>query len=140
MRPREASLVIELRTLGALELVSAHDTALDAVLSQPKRTALLCYLALASPHGFRRRDTLFALFWPEHDAEHARHALRQSLYFLRQALGPTAIVSRGDEELAAPPDQLRCDAAEFERAIDEGRLETALALYRGDLLPGFPIS
>jgi adenylate cyclase len=132
--------MIELRTLGALEAISADGTPLRSVLAQPKRIALLNYLALASPRGFHRRDTLFALFWPEHDTEHARHALRQSLYFLRHALGPTAIISRGDEELAVSPDQIRCDAAEFERAVDEGRLEAALALYRGDLLPGFHIS
>ncbi len=132
--------MIELRTLGALEANSAGGTPLRSVLAQPRRLALLSYLALASPRGFHRRDTLFALFWPEHDTEHARHALRQSLYFLRHALGATAIISRGDEELAVAPDQLRCDAAEFERAIDEGRLEAALALYRGDLLPGFHIS
>ncbi|HEX3233536.1 MAG TPA: BTAD domain-containing putative transcriptional regulator [Gemmatimonadales bacterium] len=132
--------MIELRTLGALEAISADGTPLRSVLAQPRRMALFGYLALASPRGFHRRDSLFALFWPEHDAEHARHALRQSLYFLRQALGANAIVSRGDEELAVAPDQVRCDAAEFERAIDEGRLEAALALYRGDLLPGFHIS
>lgn len=132
--------MIELHTLGALEAISADGTPLRSVLTQPRRTALLSYLALASPHGFHRRDTLFALFWPEHDTEHARHALRQSLYFLRHALDPAAIISRGDEELAVAPDQLWCDASEFERAIDEGRLEAALALYRGDLLPGFHIS
>ena len=132
--------MIELRTLGALEAISADGIPLRSVLAQPRRMALLSYLALASPRGFHRRDTLFALFWPEHDTEHARHALRQSIYFLRQALGATAIIARGDEELAVAPDQLRCDAVEFERAIDEGRLETGLALYRGDLLPGFHIS
>src|SRR5215211_1236237 len=114
--------MIELRTLGTLELTSADGTPLGAVLAQPRRSALLCYLALAAPRGFQRRDTLYALFWPEHDTEGARHALRQSLYFLRHALGATAIISRGDEELAVAPDQLRCDAVEFERAIDEGRL------------------
>jgi TolB-like protein/DNA-binding SARP family transcriptional activator/Tfp pilus assembly protein PilF len=132
--------MIELRTLGALEAISADGTSLRSVIAQPRRMALLSFLTLASPCGFHRRDTLFALFWPEHDTEHARHALRQSLYFLRHALGATAIISRGDEELAVAPDQLRCDAVEFERAIDEGRLEAAMALYRGDLLPGFHIS
>src|SRR5919109_219847 len=132
--------MIELRTLGSLDLISADGTPFDSVLTQPRRTALLCYLSLASPRGFRRRDTLLALFWPEHNAEKARHALRQSVYFLRHALGAAAVVSRGDDELAVAPDRVRCDAAEFERAIDEGRLEAALALYRGELLPGFHVS
>src|SRR5262245_62687492 len=131
--------MIHLRTLGALELSSSAGTSLETVLKQPKRTALLCYLALASRVGFCRRDTVLAMFWPEHDAEQARHALRQSLYFLRRSLGPGVLVSRGDEELGIAGDVL-CDAIEFGRAIDGGLLEEALAFYEGDLLPGFFLS
>ena len=132
--------MIELRTLGALELTSAESRAVSSVLAQPRRAALLCYLALALPRGFHRRDTLFALFWPEQDAEQARHALRQSVYFLRRALGAKSIVSRGDEELALAPDQVCCDVWAFDAAVDQGRPADALALYRGELLPGFHIS
>jgi TolB-like protein/DNA-binding SARP family transcriptional activator/Tfp pilus assembly protein PilF len=132
--------MIELHTLGALELTSAENRAVGSVLAQPRRAALLCYLALALPRGFHRRDTLFALFWPEYDADQARHALRQSVYFLRHALGATSIVSRGDEELALAPDQVRCDVWAFDAAVEEGRPADALALYRGELLAGFHIS
>jgi TolB-like protein/DNA-binding SARP family transcriptional activator len=132
--------MIELRTLDALELTSADSKAVGSVLAQPRRTALLCYLALAEPRGFHRRDTLFALFWPEQDAEQARHALRQSVYFLRRALGSETIVSRGDEELALAPEQVRCDVWAFEAAVAQGRPADALALYRGELLAGFHIS
>ena len=132
--------MIELRTLGALELTSADSDAVGSVLAQPRRAALLCYLALAVPRGFHRRDTLFALFWPEDDAEQARHALRQSVYFLRRALGSKTIVSRGDDELALAPEQVRCDVWEFDAAVDQGRPADALALYRGELLAGFHIS
>lgn len=109
------------------------------VLKQPKRTALLCHLALASPVGFCRRDTVLAMFWPEHDAEQGRHALRQSLYFLRRSLGPGVLVSRGDDELGIAGGTW-CDAVEFGRAIEGSRLEEALAFYQGDLLPGFFLS
>ncbi|HEU5042227.1 MAG TPA: BTAD domain-containing putative transcriptional regulator [Gemmatimonadales bacterium] len=132
--------MIELRTLGALELTSADSDAVGSVLAQPRRAALLCYLALASPRGFHRRDTLFALFWPEDAAEQARHALRQSVYFLRRALGAKTIVSRGDDELALAPEQLHCDVWAFDSALDHGRPADALALYRGELLAGFHIS
>ena len=130
--------MIELRTLGSLELTSAESSAVGSVLAQPRRAALLCYLALAAPRGFHRRDTLFALFWPEYDAEQARHALRQSVYFLRRALGPKTIVSRGDEELALAPEQVHCDVWHFDAALDQGRPAEALALYRGELLAGLP--
>ena len=132
--------MIELRTLGALELTSTESTGVDSVLAQPRRVALLCYLALALPRGFHRRDTLSALFWPEHDADQARHALRQSVYFLRRALGAKTILSRGDEELAVAPEQLCCDVWGFDAAVDQGRPADALALYRGELLAGFHIS
>ena len=132
--------MIELRTLGALELKSADGKPLQSVLTQPRRTALLCYLALESPRGFQRRDSVLATFWPEDDAEQARHALRQALYFLRRTLGAPAIVSRGDDELAVATDVIRCDATEFERALDAGRLQNALSLYRGELLPAFHVA
>lgn len=132
--------MIDLRTLGTLALVGADGTPIAPVLSQPRRVALLCYLALARPRGFQRRDTLYPIFWPEHDAGQARHALRQSLYFLRQALGADTILSRGDAELALAPGAVRCDAWEFEAALDRGDAETALAHYRGELLTGFHVS
>ena len=132
--------MIELRTLGALELTSADSRAVGSVLAQPRRTALLCYLALAVPRGFHRRDTLLSLFWPDDDTEQGRHALRQSVYFLRRALGADAIVSRGDEELALAADRIHCDAWAFDAAAEQGRPAEALALYRGELLAGFHIS
>ena len=137
---REPNSMIELRTLGALELTSADGKPLRSILTQPRRTALLCYLALASSRGFQRRDSILATFWPEDDAEQARHALRQALYFLRRALGAPAIVSRGDDELAVATDVVRCDAIEFERALDAGRLQDALAIYRGELLPALHVA
>src|SRR5262249_12176503 len=114
--------MIQLRTLGALELTSSAGTSLEAVLKQPKRAGLLCYLALASRAGFCRRDSVIAMFWPELDAEQARHALRQSVYFLRRSLGSGVVVSRADDELGIARGAL-CDAVEFGRAIDASRLE-----------------
>ena len=132
--------MIELRTLGSLELTSAESATAGGVLAQPRRAALLCYLALALPRGFHRRDTLLALFWPEDNAERARHALRQSVYYLRRALSANAIVSRGDDELSLASGQVVCDAWEFETAVAEGRAMDALSLYKGELLAGFHVS
>ena len=54
--------MIALRTLGALDLSASDGRDVLAVLRQPKRCALLVYLALAGPERFRRRDTVVALF------------------------------------------------------------------------------
>ncbi len=129
--------MIDLRTLGALDLRVRDGPELLSVLSQPKRTALLCYLALAQPRGFHRRDTLLALFWPEADAEHARASLRQAVRFLRRSLGDDVVCSRGDDDLAIGEGVLECDGVRFEEALGAGEQERALSLYRGDLLPGF---
>jgi len=131
--------MIRLQVLGSVDLACSKGVALQHVLAQPKRTALLSYLAVATPRGFHRRDVIKTVFWPEHNAEQARHALRQALYFLRGAAGPGVIVSRG-EELAVSPEHLACDVWDFERALREERHEDALAIYRGDLLLGFHIS
>lgn len=133
--------MIEFRTLGALELRGSDGTERRAVLTQPKRVALLAYLAVATPRGrFHRRDTLLGLFWPELDQDRARAALRQALHGLRQALGPDALSSRGDEEVGVNHEVLWCDACAFEDAIAVGDLEDSLEHYRGDFLEGFFLS
>jgi len=132
--------MIELRLLGRLSLTSADGREVRGLLGQPRRLALLAYLAAASPQGFHRRDTLLALFWPELDQEHARAALRQALHVVRDALGGDAVTSRGDEAIGLDFAQVSCDVAAFERALRDGQLEEALDLYRGALLEGFFIS
>lgn len=132
--------MITLRTLGGLDLRGSDDHELRQILAQPKRLALLAFLAVAHPHGFHRRDMLVALFWPDLDHGHARAALRKAVFVLREALGETVVVNRGDEELDLDRAQLWCDAVAFEQALGEGRRTDALELYQGDLLPGFFIS
>jgi DNA-binding SARP family transcriptional activator/TolB-like protein/Tfp pilus assembly protein PilF len=109
------------------------------VLAQPKRVALLTYLRLARPRGQHRRDTLVAMFWPDQDEERARNSLSQAVHFLRRSLGADTIVSHDGDALSVAADRIWCDVQEFESALDGGRLDEALALYRGDLLEGFHV-
>ena len=132
--------MIELRALGTLALRDPNGEDLHSVLAQPKRVALLAYLAIARPRGFQRRDTLLALLWPELDEQHARGALNQALRHLRTALGKEAVPSRGDGEIGIDVRALSCDAVEFEAAIEADDPARALGLYRGDLLDGFHVS
>lgn len=131
--------MIRLRLFGSTDLVAGRGEELRQVLSQPKRFGLLCYLALAEPAGFHRRDTLLALFWPELDTESARRALRQSLHFLRTHLGPEVIEGRGVEEVRLAAGALWCDVLAYREALAAGRLAEALELRRGELLPGFHV-
>ena len=126
---------LQLRVLGSVEFSgpeSAHE-----LLAQPKRLAVLVYLALARPHGFQRRDGVAGLFWPEHSDFHARAALRKALHGIRQALGDAVLLTRGDDEIAIDRDQLWCDAAAFDYAVNDEQFARALELFRGELLDGF---
>ena len=125
---------MEFRALGSIELrVSGVEAA--NVTAQPKRLSLFAFLALG-PHRSCRRDTLVALLWPERDESHARHALRQSLYYLRSHLDESLFIIRG-EEIAIDDSRLWCDVDELDRAWARGDLTRVAELYRGNLLEGF---
>jgi len=125
-----------LRLLGGLDLV-VDTGATPTILRQPKRVALLAYLAAGPKAGYRRRDSLIGLFWPDSDPESARHSLRQALYVLRKGIGSSAIRTRGDEEVGLDPAAIESDAARFQALARDGFAREAMEIYRGDLLPGF---
>jgi DNA-binding SARP family transcriptional activator len=129
--------MIRFTTLGTVSLADGRHRSLAEVLAQPKRTALLAYLAIARPRGFHRRDTLVGHFWPEMDTGHARHALRQALYVLRQALGEGVILCRGAEEVGLDERRVWCDVRAFDDAADAAHHGAAMDLYGGELLRGF---
>lgn len=75
----------ELRTLGAVSLRERNGGELLSVRSQPKRLALLIYLAVEAPGRFVRRDKLTGLLWPDSDRQHARGNLRKAIPTVRSA-------------------------------------------------------
>ncbi len=128
--------MIRLTTLGSLDLRDDSDREIRPILTQPKRFALLVYLALAGVDRFRRRDSVVALFWPELDQEHARAALRQALRYLRRWLGEGVVTARGDEEIGISSLELSCDAVTFEVALQPGSQNAAMQLYTGPFCEG----
>src|SRR5262245_28172076 len=127
---------VALRILGPLEVHDASGREIRSVVAQPKRLALLCYLALTSLDQYRQRDTIVALFWPEFGQARARAALRQALSWLRHELGSPVLTTRGEEEIGVAAGSLWCDAIAFDDAIAARDHERALGLYRGQLLEG----
>jgi DNA-binding SARP family transcriptional activator len=128
--------MVRFRLLGCIDLRDENGTELRSVLAQPKRLALLAYLAISSPRGACRRDTILAMFWPELDQERARRALNKSVHFLRRALGNDVVVSRTAEELVVTGERLWCDVVALEAAAKTSDHETATELYSGEVLPG----
>lgn len=132
--------MVRLQLFGTVRLLDADGRDIRAVIQQPKRLAVLAYLAIARPRGAQRRDRLVGLFWPESDESSARRSLSQTLYFLRQKIAANLFAGRFGEEVGLREDGLWCDVVAFEQALDEGRTAEALALYGGELLPGFHVS
>ena len=130
------NMIHHLRTLGPVGLNGPDGAPVRSVMSQPKRFALLTYLA-ADPTVRHPRENLLDLLWQELGPDRGRRALRQALHGLRRSLGPGVITGKGSELIGVDPEELSCDAAEFTRAIGEGRDEDALNLYRGPFLEGF---
>jgi serine/threonine protein kinase/DNA-binding SARP family transcriptional activator/Tol biopolymer transport system component len=106
-------------------------------MAQPKRLALLVYLAANTGTTACRRDRLLGLFWPELDEHHARKALNKAVHFLRHEIGAEALVSRNGDGIEVDPTRLWCDVAAFQSAVKAGDSAQALELYAGDLLPSF---
>lgn len=127
-------MTLRLRTFGAVYL-ERDGTPLGGAHSQRRRLALLAYLAAADKQVVAR-DKLVALLWPESDESSGRHSLSQLLYALRHDLGDAAITV-DPTTVRLNPALVESDAHAFDDALRAGRLDDAVAEYRGRFLDGF---
>jgi serine/threonine-protein kinase len=132
--------VFRIGLFGTIDIRDPEGGPLQGILAQPKRLALLAYLAAATPAGSHSRDTLLGLFWPELDQSHARNALSQALHFLRRWMGEDALIARSGDLLALDGTRVWVDVRAFSTALSDDRPGDALELYRGDLLPSLFLS
>ena len=126
--------LLRLSTLGRAALSGPAAADVHAVLAQPKRLALLAYIAL-SPGQCVTRERLASLFWEEADDRNARGALRKALHFLRERLGAHIFAKDQGSDVKLNSSHFWCDAVAFRQEMDAGNYETALGIYQGDLLP-----
>jgi len=117
-----------LKLLGGMSLEDESGPATGQV-AQRRRLALLA--VLGASRSSVSRDRLVGLLWPELDAEGARHRLSDSVCVTRRALGEAAIVTAGDD-VRLDEAHVSVDVRAFERALDAGALEDAIALYSSD--------
>jgi DNA-binding SARP family transcriptional activator len=111
--------------LGPVRLIGADNDEVRCV--GPKARALLAYLA-TRPGRSAEREALAELLW---HGPGARHALRQNLLTLRQAVGsPDRLIRAGPSTVALGPD-VETDLAQFEALVATHRFEAACGLWRG---------
>jgi Tol biopolymer transport system component/DNA-binding SARP family transcriptional activator len=126
--------VLEVNTFGRLH-VRGESGVISGSAAQPRRLAILALLAAAGEQGLTREKVL-AYLWPDTEEDRARRGLNQALYALRQDLGSDDVFL-GSRDLRLNPDLISSDVAEFEAAIQRGRLEDAATRYTGSFLDGF---
>lgn len=109
------------------------------VAGRAARGHRLALLALLARGRSLSRDRVLVLLYPESDTDRGRRALSDTLYLIRTGLGDDVLLAPGDE-LRLNADRMSSDVAEFERLVDEGRLEEAIGIYGGPFLDGFHLA
>lgn len=131
--------MLALRTFGAVYVSEADGSPKGGSAAQKRLLALLTVLAAAGEAAVSR-DRILALLWADSDPERARHALTQTLYHARKALGCDDLFLINGGDIRLNRERLRADVDEFETKFRAGDYEGAMALYRGEFLDGFFLS
>ena len=126
---------MRLRTFGGLWIENPRAEA--ATGPRPRSLALLAICAAAGAKGVSRERALGVL-WPNSHPERARHALSQTLYYVRREVGAEVIVSSPD--LRLDPRLITSDVDDFHAAIRSKNWADATAFYTGTFLDGFYLS
>lgn len=137
-RRRRSSKIntFKLRVMGSTELVDRHGRHILSVLAQPRRTALLAYLAIATEDGMEDRSRLASMFWPRSNADQGAARLDRAMYSLRRSLTRSSICNDGNGRVGVCRQRVRTDVDELEKAVHRKDARAVAKLYRGRLLEG----
>jgi LuxR family maltose regulon positive regulatory protein len=124
---------LALRTLGEFAISRDGQPLVSKGKAQKKPLELLKALIA---HGGRGADAamLTALVWPDAEGDDAKTSFDSNLYRLRKLLNADGALQLSDGKLSLNPDLVWLDVWAFEAALEEGRTDAALALYRGHFL------
>src|SRR5262245_48417656 len=128
--------MLELRTLGGAYVRRNDGTPLRGAVAQRRSLALLSILAAHGEAGIRREGIL-ALLWPDADPERSRHALTQSLYHIRRAVGCEDLFVTAVANVRLNGCRITSDVGVFAAFVAANEDERAIAVYGGPFLDGF---
>jgi DNA-binding SARP family transcriptional activator len=142
------STMLEIYLLGPFRVAVDGKVVEEHRWSRRKPTLLVKLLAL-QPHHQLHREQVMELLWPELELEAASNNLHKAIHMARRALEPELqsaagshfILTKGQQIALRAPSKLWVDVEAFEQAASEAvrgesvaNYESALDLYRGDLL------
>ena len=135
---------LSLRCFGGFAL-EVDGVAVELTALRPRARTLLRLLAMNAGRDVHR-ELLVDVLWPGVDVVIGTRRLQVAVSSVRQLLesaglsGPEVLVRHGDAYRLSPPPGSVIDVLDFENSLrapasDINSRATALALYRGDLLP-----
>jgi ATP/maltotriose-dependent transcriptional regulator MalT/DNA-binding SARP family transcriptional activator len=124
---------IAIRTFGEFAIARNGTPLVSKGKAQKKPLELLKALVT---HGGRGVDAtmLTSLVWPDAEGDDAKTSFDSNLYRLRKLLDADGVLVLADGKLSLNPDLVWLDVWALEAALDAGRVEDALNLYRGHFL------
>jgi len=122
---------LALLTLGAAALRGEPGVTLFEL---GKPLAVIAYLCCA-PERSAPREHLIDLLWGDVEPDAAKHALRQTLWYIRKRLGDHTLISGG--EVLTVVGAVASDRDDFLAAVAENDVEAVVRRYTGDFFPGF---
>jgi len=141
---------LEIYLLGPFRVV-VNGRAVNERRWSRRKPALLIKLLALQPHHQLHREQAMELLWPDSGPESATNNLHKAIHLARHALEPELksaadshfILTRGQQivlharrELCIDVERFETQAAAAVKSEDASSCETALSLYRGDLLNG----
>lgn len=126
---------LQVQTLGRTDVLRNG----DQVMFQLKGTLpLLVYLTL---NPGRTRGEIQQDLYPDREPETGSAYVRKGLQELREVLGPQAVLTEGPRNTSryrlGPELQVSLDFTRFQDAVERSEVPKALALYKGEFLPGY---
>lgn len=138
--------MLHIQLLGGFQIT--HNQQPVTAVNQASQQSLLAYLLLHA-HTPQSRQHLAFLFWPDSTAKQARTNLRHQLHQIQHKLPILKDYLRAESGILQwrSDAQLKLDVASFEQKVSQAenlsqpaligqKLEDAIALYQGQLLPG----
>ena len=123
---------MEIRLLGGVDVIADDGAAID--VGPAKCRAVVAALALSAGSVVPQWQLVDAV-WGDDPPRTAARTLQSYIARVRRALGQDTIIRSGEAyRLDVPPDAV--DAMRFQRLLGEGRVDEALAEWRGRPLAG----
>ena len=151
LRPHAATVLLipprlSIYALGNSQVKIDGKSVTNPTWVNQKRARELFFLLLSHQHKGMTRDEIGVILWPDSSTEQLRLQFRNTIYYLRYALGQDVIINTEHRYLFNSDMDFTYDVQDFERKIVQAEgagtpvmkielLKEAIQLYQGEFYP-----